>query len=101
MAFLHQRHKQMWWNRQTRYLEGVVSHARAGSSPAICTKLSAHSRFPSLLDGSRECVNEKPRATALGLFRIPGKRQSRLRRATGAGSLLIPISPDESLDFIG
>lgn len=29
---------QMWWNWQTRHLEGVVSSARAGSSPAICTR---------------------------------------------------------------
>ena len=29
----------MWWNWQTRYLEGVVYHVRAGSSPAICTNL--------------------------------------------------------------
>ena len=29
----------MWWNRQTRYLEGVVTYGRMGSSPIICTIL--------------------------------------------------------------
>ena len=30
----------MWWNRQTRYFEVVVSFARVGSSPVIRTKNS-------------------------------------------------------------
>ena len=29
---------QKWWNRQTRYLEGVVTTSRTGSSPVFCTK---------------------------------------------------------------
>ena len=40
---------QMWWNRQTRYLEGVVSYACAGSSPAICTKRFGQNRYKSIL----------------------------------------------------